>query len=94
MRLLGKNHLISFAAKYSDSRSALSVWEHEVEAIAWASPADLKQRYPSASLVGKDNVVFNIGGNKYRLHARVNYATGIVIVVRIGTHREYDKWVF
>jgi len=94
MTVLGKNHLVTFAAKHSDARSTLSVWEKEVEAATWASPSDLKLRYPKASLVGKDNVVFNIGGGRYRLHVRVNYATSIVIVVRIGTHNDYDQWVF
>jgi mRNA interferase HigB len=94
MRLLGKNHLVTFAASHSDVRSALAVWEREVEDATWKSPSDLKLRYPKASLVGRDHVVFDIKGNKYRLHARVSYATGIVIVVRIGTHGDYDRWIF
>lgn len=94
MRVLGKNHLVTFAASHSDARSALAVWEHEVGDATWTTPTDLKRRYPKASLVGSDNVVFDIRGGRYRLQARVSYATGIVIVVRIGTHGDYDKWSF
>jgi mRNA interferase HigB len=50
------------------------------------SQADVrKRRYPDG------RVVFDIGGNKYRLVARVNYQYGVVYVRFIGTHRDYDK---
>lgn len=94
MVLLGLNHLTNFAAKHSDCRSALAAFQREVEEGRWLDPAQLKERYPKASFVGKDNVVFNIRGGNYRLHARVNFATGIFIVMRIGTHAEYDRWTF
>ena len=38
--------------------------------------------------------VFNVKGNKYRLDTRVAYRTGVVVVKRIGTHAEYDRWTF
>jgi mRNA interferase HigB len=38
-----------------------------------------------------DLVVFDIGGNKYRLIAIVNYRTHIVFIRHILTHKEYDK---
>ena len=36
-------------------------------------------------------VVFNVGGNKYRLVVRINYAYRVVYVRFAGTHREYDQ---
>ncbi len=94
MKVLGKNLLVTFATSYPDARSALAAWQRELEEATWTSPIDLKQRYPMASLVGGENVVFNIRGNKYRLHARLNFVTGIVIVIRVGTHSDYDRWSF
>lgn len=94
MRLLGKNLLSDFAALYPDAKSALSAWQAEVERAEWKNFAELKQRYPKASLVGKDNVIFDIRGNNYRLHARVSCATQVVVVVRIGTHNEYNGWKY
>lgn len=41
--------------------------------------------------MGRDRVVFNIGGNKYRLIVRINYAYGVVHIRFIGTHAEYDR---
>ena len=44
---------------------------------------------------GRIATVFNIGGNKYRLIAAIHYNRQTVFVMRIYTHREYDKidWV-
>jgi mRNA interferase HigB len=35
--------------------------------------------------------VFNIGGNKYRLVARVLYPSQKVFILKVMTHPEYDK---
>jgi mRNA interferase HigB len=35
-------------------------------------------------------VVFNIKGNEFRLVVAVDYDHGIVLVLWLGTHREYD----
>ncbi|EOR7631858.1 type II toxin-antitoxin system HigB family toxin, partial [Escherichia coli] len=39
-----------------------------------------------------NRVIFNIKGNNYRLVVQVVYQAGMVIVERVGTHAEYDKW--
>ena len=36
-------------------------------------------------------VVFNVGGNKYRIVVEVQYKAGIVWVKFIGTHAQYDR---
>jgi mRNA interferase HigB len=36
-------------------------------------------------------VVFNVGGNKYRLVVEMQYRAGIVWVKFIGTHEQYDR---
>jgi mRNA interferase HigB len=92
MKLLGKPTLREFTDKHADARSQIESWEAEVEAAEWKTPFDLKQRYPKASLLGKQQVVFDISGNRYRLWVSVAYRTGIVVVKKIGTHKEYEKW--
>jgi len=77
---------------HADARSQLDSWEAEVEMVYWKTPLDVKQRFPKASVIGNQQVVFNICGNKYRLWVTVAYQTGIVMVKEIGTHKEYDGW--
>ena len=45
----------------------------------------------TARFVGNDRVVFNIGGNKYRLVVELSYLRGTVFVRFIGTHADYDR---
>jgi mRNA interferase HigB len=42
--------------------------------------------------VGDNRVIFDLGGNKYRLIVRVSYAFGRALVKFIGTHSEYDRF--
>lgn len=72
-----------------DAEAPLRAWFFEAEHADWKSTADIKSRYPNASFVGNDRVVFNIGGNKYRLIVALKYP--IVFIRFVGTHKEYDK---
>ena len=47
--------------------------------------------FRSADFVGDDRIVFNIGGNKYRLIVRISYVYKQVLVKFVGAHAEYDK---
>ncbi len=73
-----------------DSEDPLRAWYAEAKKAAWKIPADIKAKYRSASFVADNRVVFNIGGNKYRLVVHVNYEIGVVLVKFVGTHEEYD----
>jgi mRNA interferase HigB len=93
MRIISRKALRQFweQRQYADSEQPLRAWFREASRADWKSPAEIKDVYRSASIVGNDRVVFNIAGNKYRLVARVNYAYGIVYIRFVGTHRQYDR---
>ncbi len=55
------------------------------------SPADIKIKYPSASLLANDRIVFNIKGNNYRLIIKILYKHQMLWIRFIGTHTAYDK---
>jgi mRNA interferase HigB len=92
MRLTGKERLHKFRGKHSDARSQLDSWVAEVENADWKTPNDLKVRYPKASILGTQEVIFDICWNKYRIWVKVAYQTGIVVIKAVGTHKEYEKW--
>jgi mRNA interferase HigB len=92
MRVVGRERLTEFYGKHADSKDALLAWLYEAEAASWKTPHDLKERYPSASVLGDGRTVFRIKGNSYRLDSIIAYKTGIVVIERVGTHAEYDRW--
>jgi len=94
MILTGKRLLSEFGQQHAMARDAIAAWVAEVEAASWRNLVELKARFPSASFIAKDRVVFNIKGNHFRLDAQVNYSAQIILVRRIGAHAEYDSWTF
>lgn len=51
-------------------------------------------RFPHASILSENRVIFNIKGNRYRLEVKVSYVAQVIFIKRIGTHAEYSKWTF
>jgi len=90
MRIIQRGALEHFWQEHSDARLGLESWYEVVRSTTWKTPAEMKQVYPAADLVGR-RTVFNIAGNKYRLVARVNYRTQRVFVLFLLTHAEYDR---
>ncbi len=92
MRVIAKRTLRNFWERHPDAEGPLAAWYAEAKAATWASPHDVKRRYPSASILPESRIVFNIGGNKYRLvvKARYDLDPGILFVRFVGTHAEYD----
>lgn len=91
MQLLGLIKLDDFKRKHADTRGALDVWRALVEQAQWSGSQDVKNRYPSASFLADNRVIFNIKGNSVRLVVKVRYQNGIVLIEWVGTHAEYDK---
>ena len=78
--------------RHAECQKQLSAWEAEIASAEWGSPSDLKLRYPTASILHGNQVVFNIKGNKYRLLTKISFKNAIVTVINFGTHSEYSKW--
>jgi mRNA interferase HigB len=93
MRIIAKSTLKKFweHSTYSDAQAPLESWYEEALKASWTSPQTVKEQYGNASICGNNRVVFNIGGNKYRLVVEMQYRAGIAWVKFIGTHGQYDK---
>ena len=91
MRVFTKRTLRGFWERHPDAQESLDTWYQVANRADWSSPAMVKERYPSASLIAGNRVVFNIKGNDYRLIVRIDYANRMVFIRFIGTHAEYDR---
>ena len=103
VHVISRKKLVEFNKGHYDAVAPLDVWYRTAKNALWANLSEVKMQFPHADLVGTC-VVFNVGGNKYRLIVRLAYATkpqpgkrpfkGKVFVLHVLTQKEYDtgKW--
>ena len=94
MRIIAKRTLRLFWEAHPRNRAAktpLEDWYAQASAADWATPAEVKTQFGDASILQGGRVIFNIGGNKYRLVVRINYPYRVVYIRFVGTHAEYDE---
>ena len=95
MRVQNKKKLDIFRKKHPSMANALNRWVNIVEAADWKSPIDVKSTFGvNVDFVGKQ-VVFDVGGNKARIIAKIIY--GILQIVNVShvlDHAEYDKKIW
>jgi mRNA interferase HigB len=92
MMIFGERTLASFAKKHADARKPLARFITVAEAARWAHFQELKQDFPSADLGKRSrSIIFDIGGNKYRLVALVNFEQQTVFIDQVLTHEEYSR---
>lgn len=90
MRIISRSSLAKFWEKYPDSEQPLKAWYDEAKNAAWKTPNDLKRQFHNVSLISGKRVVFNIKGNDYRLITDMEFNIGLIFIVWIGTHKQYD----
>ena len=95
MRIIAWRALRLFGDKWPDAAAPLRTWYQLAVRARWRTFADVKATFGQTDQVnvrsGQTVCVFNIGGNKFRVVAFVSYAKGKVYVLRIMTHKEYDR---
>lgn len=93
MRIIAKS-TIEKAKEYFNNphlSEQIDLWLAYVKRETYRNPHEVKQHYRNASIITSKRVVFNIKGNDYRLIVDIEYRLGILFIVDIMTHPEYDK---
>ena len=80
-----------FWIAHADAEQHLKSWYQEANKASWQNLNELKNEFPSASILNDNRVCFNIKGNKYRLIVKINLYYQMMWLRFIGTHAEYDK---
>ena len=91
MQIIARRTLKKFWSTHPQAENPLRVWFSIVEKSQWNSPQDVKNIFgPTVDFVDDNRIIFDIGGNKYRLIIHVAYQYKRVLIKFIGTHKEYD----
>ncbi|NKK75990.1 type II toxin-antitoxin system HigB family toxin [Rhizobium leguminosarum] len=92
MQIIEKSTLRAFWERHPQARTSLSVWYSTVSRAEWTGPSDIKTMFgANVDFVGDNRIIFDIGGNKYRLIVHVAYRYRRVLIKFVGTHAEYDR---
>ena len=91
MKIVAIGALRRFWQRYPDSEQPLKAWYDEAKHANWTTPQQIRNRYASASFIGKNRVVFNIKDNDYRLIVAVAYRFQAVYIKFVGTHAQYSR---
>ena len=89
MHVISRKALRTFWESYPDSKAPLVRWFQIMRRTEFESLAALRRTFPTADKVD-DFVVFNIGGNKYRLIASIHFNRRKAYVRHVLTHPQYD----
>lgn len=92
MQIIARRTLKQFWDRHPQAEAPLEAWYAQVKGAVWQSPADIKREFgTTVDFVGDNRVIFDIGGNKYRLIVHVAYRFKRVLVKFVGTHKDYDS---
>jgi mRNA interferase HigB len=90
LRVIAKRPLVQFWTKHPEAEKPLRSWLTICTTKDFENFAQLKQTFGTVDKVGKF-IVFDIGGNKFRLIVVVHFNRKRIYVRAILTHREYDQ---
>lgn len=93
MRIVSRKALRTYWEEHPESEEVLVDWFNKIKRLSPANFVELRRTFPSADLVG-DCVVFNVGGNNYRVIVHLDYDIQIAWIRFVLSHADYDreKW--
>ena len=95
VHLIKRRTISEFESRYASSRISFNLWLLTLKETDWNMAEDILQTYSSADLLGNgsDRVVFNIGGNRFRMICQYVFGKKQVhlFICWIGTHADYNK---
>ena len=95
IHLIKKQTIEDYCLSHARSKVSFGHWLEILKGVDWSRPGDIKKTFASSDLLGKssDRVVFDIGGNNYRMICKYAFGKKLVhlFVCWIGAHAEYDK---
>jgi mRNA interferase HigB len=95
VHLVKKQTIEDYIRDNAQSRATFKLWLLTLNGADWNDPEDILKTFGSEDILGRgcDRVVFDIGGNKYRMicHYVFGEKQAHLFICWIGTHAEYSK---
>ncbi len=90
MRIITERRIREFCAEHKQFETAFRDWIQIVRLADWQSFSDTRNSFNHVDFHNK-LTVFDVGGNKFRIIAKIEYSKHLVFIKFVLTHLEYDK---
>ena len=92
VKVLGEAGIAGFVKKHPASRKPLQRFVTIARTALWPDFPAVKKTLPATDYAPATGMlIFNIGGNKYRLIARVDFEEQLLVIQTVLTHQEYHR---
>src|SRR4029079_4022182 len=92
MQVIARRTLKEFWERHPQAERPIRVWFAVVSKAAWRGPADLKRQFgTTVDFIGDNRLIFDLGGNKFRLVVHVSYLYRRVLIKFVGTRAASDR---
>ena len=95
VHLIRKETIEDFVHENARSRPSFEEFMEKLKNADWEKPTDMKETFSATDLLGKgsNRVVFNIGGNSYRMICKYAFGANKVhlFICWMGTHSAYTR---
>jgi mRNA interferase HigB len=91
MHVISKHAITVFSLKHPAARVPLEAWFRLVKTSNYLNFNELKKTFNSVDWV-TPYVVFDVGGNNFRVVCAVHYDRQKLYIRDVLTHAEYDRW--
>lgn len=89
MKLLNVKVLYKFLKRHKTAESELKSWKVLIENTS----ADKIHDEFKIRIIKKKRLIFKIG-DQWRIDTLVDLKNNVIVLKRIGTHEEYNKWKY
>jgi mRNA interferase HigB len=90
MVVISKGMLNRYFYKNPWAAACMLEWYGKVKKADWSNYSELKKTFNSTDYAN-DLYIFDVGGNKYQIIARIIFGTRTVFLRFVGSHTEYDR---
>jgi mRNA interferase HigB len=95
VRVLGEAIAARFAARHAAARKPLARFLESARHADWQHLPAVKQSFASVDLGRRSGrLIFNIGGNQFRLIASVDFKEQLLVIEHVLTHEDYGREVW
>jgi mRNA interferase HigB len=92
MEVRRRNKVLKFMASGdAKARKLFPAWLQDTEKAEWHNTMDVKRRHGTADFLRDNRVVFNLGGNTYRIVTVIDYERQVVLIRWAGYHKDYER---